>query len=58
MRGKKKKTRKQACVSAHRELTPGGPGPGLRQGHKRNLFQLPLWLYIYKRQPLGNVFLA
>jgi hypothetical protein len=36
-----------ACVSVQRGLTPGGPGPGLRQGRKRFLCQLPLWFYIY-----------
>jgi hypothetical protein len=30
-----------------RELTPGGPGSGLRPGRKRFLCQLPLWFYIY-----------
>jgi hypothetical protein len=30
-----------------RELTPEGPGPGLRRGRKRLLcLQLPLWFYI------------
>jgi hypothetical protein len=29
------------CV-VHRELTPGGPGSGLRPGLKRFLYQLPL----------------
>jgi hypothetical protein len=35
------------CVSAQRELTPGGPGSGLRPGRKRFLCKLPLWFYIY-----------
>jgi hypothetical protein len=35
------------CVPVQRELTPGGPGSGLRPGRKRFLCQLPLWFYIY-----------
>jgi hypothetical protein len=30
------------CTSVQRELTPGGPGSGLRPGRKRFLCQLPL----------------
>jgi hypothetical protein len=34
------------CTSVQRELTPGGPGSGLRPGRKRFLRQLPLWFYV------------